>query len=177
MSKPRKPKICKNCKESFIPERSFQNTCGFDCAMAHARKKTETNKKTVKNKAIKEFREKDKSWLMKIAQQTFNKYIRLRDGNICITCGNTERQIHAGHFRPVGRNSKLRFNPINCHSQCSICNNHLSGNLVPYREAMVLKYGEEEVEKLESDNAPYKYTVEELKEIIERFKELTKKAE
>lgn len=158
----------------FTPDRTFQPVCSFKCAISHAKAKTKVNATKDKRKAIKAFKSSDKAHLTKIAQMTFNKYIRLRDGNICITCGNTTRQIHAGHYRPVGRNHKLRFNEMNCHSQCSICNNHLSGNLVPYREAMISIYGLIAVELLEADNAPYKYSVDELKEIIETYKKKLK---
>ena len=155
-----KPKRCKQCGDIFQPERSFTSCCSFECAINYAKAKTAKNKLKQKNKAIKEFNENDRKYLTKIAQQVFNKFIRKRDGNKCISCGATNRQIHAGHFRPVGRNAKMRFNEKNCHSQCSICNNHLSGNLVAYREAMVGLYGIEAVESLENDNSPYKFTIE-----------------
>ena len=138
-----------------------------ECITEHNRVTKE--KKIRKDKA--EHKALDKGHLTKIAQTAFNKYIRARDkGNGCITCGNKKRQMHAGHYRPVGRNARLRFNPMNCHSQCSICNNHLSGNLTPYREAMIKKYGILEVVQLESDNQPYKFTLDELNEIIETYR-------
>jgi len=165
-----KPRKCKACKQTFIPERSFQPCCGYDCAILYARERTAKEKSSDKRRAIKDFKAQDKPTLTKLAQQVFNKYVRLRDGKVCISCGNTTRQMHAGHFRPVGRNHALRFDEDNCHTQCSICNNHLSGNLILYREALIEKIGEEKVVKLEETNYPYSYQVEELQEIIDSYK-------
>ena len=178
MIKPKKNKICKACKKEFVPQRSFQSVCSnFECAISYAKAKTKTNQSKDKRKAIKTLKMADRSYLTKIAQQVFNKYIRKRDENLpCYTCGHTGgRQRHASHFRPSGRNSKHRFNEMNVKSACSICNNHLSGNLVPYREALVRDYGLEAVEALENDNEPKKWSIEELKEIIEKYKEMYKK--
>ena len=165
--KPRQ-RTCPNCKDKFMPYNSFQKYC-FNTECIKVWNKITRDKKN--RAAKKDFNQNDKSMLTKLAQQVFNKYIRKRDGDKCITCGNTNRQIHAGHYRPVGRNAKLRFNEINTHSQCSICNNHLSGNLVPYRKAMIGLYGLSVVEELEADNEPYKYSIEELQEIIQKYKQ------
>lgn len=64
----------------------------------------------------------------------------------------------------------MRFNPLNCHASCSICNNYLSGNLVPYRVELIKRVGLEEVEKLESKHEPLKLTVDEIKELIKTYK-------
>ena len=122
-----KPKICafSGCDNEFTPYNMWHKTCRWQCAIDYQKEVVAKREAKAKRKAIKEFKDNDKSELTKKAQQVFNKYIRLRDGKKCITCGNENRQIHAGHYRPVGRNAKLRFNEFNCHSQCSICNNHL----------------------------------------------------
>lgn len=175
MTKVYKPKVCKVCKETFTPERQFQGTCTFACAIEHGRIKAKDNVKKDKRKAVKAFKQSDKSHLMKIAQQTFNKYIRLRDKNEpCISCGHTgSRQRHAGHFMPVGSNGHIRFDEANCHSQCSICNNHKSGNLSEYEPNLVFKIGQNEVWRLKQKYTR-SYTVEELKEIIDTYKQKIK---
>ncbi len=78
------------------------------------------------------------------AQQAFNEFIRYRDRHLpCISCGrHHDGQYHAGHFRTTGANPELRFNEDNCHRQCAPCNNHLSGNLINYRPALILKIGQ-----------------------------------
>lgn len=176
MPKPRKPKPCKQCKEIFTPERSFQPCCGYLCAIDYAKAKIKEKQRVEHTKAKADHKNNDKSHLTKICQTTFNKYIRLRDQHLpCISCGhNGRRQRHASHFRPVGRNKQHRFNEDNCHASCSICNSHLSGNLIPYREALILKIGLEKVEILENDNVTKKYSLEELREITDIFKQKIK---
>ena len=167
MIKPKRKVKCVICQAKFERWNTFQKVCtNPECIIENAR--NERNKANRREK--REYNEKDKAYLTKKAQSTFNKYIRKRDGSTCISCGNTTRQIHAGHFKPVGRNHQLRFNEMNCHSQCSICNNHLSGNLVAYREALIALYGEARVQALENSNEVKSYSVEELKEIIETYK-------
>ena len=84
------------------------------------------------------------SYFIKQAQQAFNEFIRYRDRDLpCISCGrHHDGQYHAGHFRTTGANPELRFDEDNCHKQCSVCNNHLSGNLINYRPALILKIGQ-----------------------------------
>ncbi len=160
------------CTEMFTPRNMKHRTHHYECAIQYQKELTEKRKAKEHRRIKKEFKQNDKSHLIKIAQQVFNKYIRTRDRDLpCISCThNGDRQRHASHFRPTGRNSALRFNDDNCHSSCSICNQHLSGNLIPYRVALIEKIGEERVDALESMNEPKSWTVEELKEIIDTYK-------
>jgi len=156
---------CRECREWFMPERNGQACCSAECAMKYVDiiKKKDLSKQKI------EHRKNDKSFMLSKAQKVFNRYIRKRDGNRCITCGATNRQIHAGHYLSQGNNSMLRFEERNCHSQCSVCNTHLSGNLAIYRDVMIAKYGVDVVEELESRRSPKKWSIEELKEIIELY--------
>ena len=134
-------------------------------------------KQKAANKARKEFNATDRSVLLKKAIKSFNEFIRLRDKNEhCISCGyvggSKPRQFHAGHYKPAGGYSYLRFDENNVHKQCSICNNHLSGNLVPYRNALILKVGQQEVDRLEQPNQIKKWSVEELQGIIDKYRQL-----
>ena len=151
-------------------------TCDFKCAIDYAKEKEAKRIQKDKRKAIKTFKDGDVPHLTKVAQQVFNKYIRKRDEHLpCISCThNGNRQRHASHFRPTGRNHQLRFNEDNCHSSCSICNQHLSGNLIPYRVALIEKIGIDRVEALESNNTPKSYSVDELQTIIETYKQKIK---
>ena len=170
---------CRYCKESTVPYGAMQPFCfENECIREHNRVTKE--KKIRKDKQ--NLKELDKSYLTKIAQIAFNKYIRARDkGNPCISCDHTgKRQRHAGHYRPVGRNKQHRFNEMNCNSQCSICNEKLSGNLIPYRVKLIALYGLGRVEAMECDNSTKSYSVDELKEVTEiyrkKFKEISEKA-
>jgi len=192
--KPKRLKKCHYCEERNIPYGDMRTFCFKNECITHHNAKTKLKKN---RKALKEFKDGDIPHLTKVAQQVFNKYIRKRDEELpCISCQHkngmtliyseddeleyapskeaTQRQRHAGHFRPVGRNHQMRFNEDNAHSQCSICNNHLSGNLVPYREALIVKIGIGRVEALESNNTSKSYSVEELQEIIKKYKQKEK---
>ena len=152
----------------------MQKVCSLPCAQSIAEKKRQKI-------AIAELRQKrealkSRSQWVKEAQTAFNKYIRLRDHDQpCISCGRYHNgQYHAGHYLSTGARPGLRFNELNVHKQCAPCNNHLSGNAVLYRIALIGKIGLEAVEKLESDHEPRKYSVDDLKEIIRLYKEKTK---
>ena len=105
------------------------------------------------------------------AQTTFNKFIRERDKELgCISCGN--KIDHAGHYFSSGHYSALSFDEDNVHGQCLKCNNFLHGNLINYRMGLVDRYGDKFVIKLESKskNKLYKYSREELQDIINKYK-------
>lgn len=183
--KKRKQKTCKACKQKFIPDRDFQVACSPLCAIKHAQNLKDKKRKeeSKSNRAeLKKFKENDRRTLKAKAQEVFNKYIRLRDGEVCISCGHNnllgkKRQFHAGHYLTRGARPELSLNENNCHSQCSICNNYLSGNLAQYRLNLIKKIGLEAVEELESGNIVKKYTVEDYKEIIKAYKVKIKELE
>jgi hypothetical protein len=177
-------KSCKICGDRFIPLKTFTNTCSDGCKAIQAIRDNEKVKKKSHGKALKAFNDSDTSILKRKAQESFNAYIRTRDGKHCISCEFEPyydeknklhtRQFHAGHYKSQGGNSALRFDELNCHAQCSICNNHLSGNLANYRIKLIEKIGIEAVENLEQTKATKRWMVEELKEIIETYKKKIK---
>ena len=83
-----KTRKCKYCKSVFSPITSLQKNCFEpDCVAEWINEVKEKNWKRKKAKlkmdlmTIQDY--------VKLAQQVFNKYIRLRDaGNVCISCGN-----------------------------------------------------------------------------------------
>jgi len=169
-----KLKKCKICKKQFEPLRFAQNVCGIPCAIEHANalkaKKEKKEHREAKAKL------KSKADYLKEAQAIFNKYIRMRDeAEPCISCSRFHTgQYHAGHFRTVGAAPELRFNEYNCHKQCSVCNNHLSGNLLEYRRKLVAKIGIEKVEWLEGKHEAKKYTIDEILEIKKHYQQKIK---
>jgi hypothetical protein len=169
MKKPRRRK-CKNldCRIWFKPTRENQVVCSPECAY----------KKTIQDKAKKQAKEhreakrklKPRGKWIKEAQTVFNTFIRLRDKDFpCISCGNHhEGQYHAGHFYTTAARPDLRFNEDNCNKQCSICNNHKSGNINEYRASLVEKIGKERLDALgvvgRSD-----WSIDEIKEIKAKY--------
>ncbi len=180
------------CYEMFSPRNMQHRTHNWECAIQFQKELTEKRKAKDHRRIKKEFKQNDKTHLVKVAQQVFNKYIRTRDKDLpCISCGYTFgidlesdsertyvhiRQAHAGYLKPVGGNDNLRFNEDNVHKQCSICNNHKSGNVGEYEKQLILKIGKDRVDALDIKEVK-SWTVEELKEIIDTYKQKTRELE
>jgi hypothetical protein len=162
-------KKCKSCGEVFQPERAFQSCCSPKCAISYVREMKEKKER----KDLKRRKEalKTKSELLKEAQAAFNAWIRYRDRDApCISCGRAHKgQYHAGHYKTTAAHPELRFNDDNVHKQCSACNNHLSGNILNYRENLVKKIGIERVEILEGPHEPLKLTHDEIRQIKKKY--------
>ena len=175
-----KPKTCKSCRTKFVPVRPLQVVCGFACAMAHADKAKARATATEALKAARAHREalaatKPRNKWLKEAQAAFNKWVRLRDADRpCISCGTTEAKWDAGHYRSVGSNPALRFEPLNNHKQCSQCNQHKSGNAIEYRIGLISRIGQMHVDWLEGPHQPRHYTVDDLKAIKARYTAMAK---
>jgi hypothetical protein len=177
-------KRCPECRVMYAPARESQAVCGeIACAIAHAQseKGQETARKSlaqVERREIKVRKEKIKSRAqhLKDAQTAFNAWIRERDvGLPCVSCGRHHNgQWHAGHYRTVGGNPELRFEPLNVWRQCAPCNNHKSGDIVNYRIELVKRIGAEVVEWLEGPHEAKKYTVEELKAMTAEYRAKTR---
>jgi len=169
---------CKNCKQPFEPVRFLQKYCfKEECVQVwvESEKVKQWKKKKAKMKndllTIQDY--------IKLAQQVFNKYIRLRDkGNVCISCQKTPKKENAGHFWNANNHWSVRFDERNVHLQCEHCNTYLSGNLIEYRKQLINKIGIEQLTLLELEaNKTRKFTIEELKEIINTYKQKIKQYE
>ena len=184
--KPAKPKKCRvaACGASFVPSRMGQAVCSIPCAISDATKSKANLDKALKaldqlgRREIKVRKEKLKSRAdhLKDTQQAFNAWVRARDAALpCVSCGRHHQgKYDAGHYRTVGSNPALRFEPMNCHRQCSPCNTRLSGNIVNYRIELVKRIGAEAVEWLEGPHEAKKYTVDELKAMTADYRAKTK---
>tara|TARA_R110000868_G_scaffold296267_1_gene556496 strand:- start:269 stop:820 length:552 start_codon:yes stop_codon:yes gene_type:complete len=163
-----KPKKCKECKKDFYPYNSLQSVCTPKCASEYAAKKVwAKEKKVMKAKAM------SRTELLKIAQVTFNTYIRLRDKHLpCISCGSiADIQQHAGHYFSVGAYPALRFNEDNVNKQCVQCNNFLHGNLLDYDRALKVKIGLERYNQLYAlKTSIFKPSAIEINDLIEVYK-------
>jgi len=153
--------------------------CSIKCAAEAARRKREKEERLEAKRQRQQTREaKDKAKTLTERKDDlkfwFNKFIRLRDRDEpCISCGTRNPNIvyAAGHYRTTKAASHLRFNEDNVHKQCNeYCNRKLSGNITNYRINLIKKIGVERVEALENDNRTYRYTHEELKQLIAHYK-------
>ena len=108
--------------------------------------------------------------LKAIAVTHFHKFIRNRDhGQPCIS----------GHFYSGGKHPTVRFNEDNVNGQCMRCNYYFSGNLLPYRDNLIEKIGQERFDKLTlnvqmSKRTGFKWSKLYLIEIIEKYKALNR---
>lgn len=180
---------CKFCGNTFKTNDSFRRWCSPECgvklaqvALVKSREREKVKRDKEERAKIKAVRErlKPRSERLKDLQDVFNRFVRLRDKNLpCISCGRYHQgQWHAGHYRSVGACPELRFNEDNCHKQCSVCNNHKSGNAIEYRINLVAKIGVERVEFLErKDHPPLKLTDDEIKALIKVYKAKCKELE
>ena len=174
IAKQPKPKTCRNaaCSIKFVPQRLGQAVCSPACALATKdvnQQKARKSLDQVGRRELKVRKEKLKSRAdhMREVQAAFNEWVRLRDVDLpCVSCGrHHEGQYHSGHYRTVGGNPELRFEPLNAWKQCAPCNNHKSGDIVNYRIELVKRIGVEKVDWLEGPHEPKRYTVEDLKAI------------
>lgn len=177
-----KPKTCPICRIKFVPSRQMQVVCSPLCAAEYGRKqhaKAEARKALEDRKTIKIRKDAIKTirdWT-KEAQIAFNAYIRERDRNKpCICCGRPLADsavgggFDCGHYRSVGSAPHLRFDERNAHGQTKQCNRYGAGRAVDYRIGLIQRIGLEQVESLESNQAPKKYSIEDLKAIKDEYK-------
>ena len=174
----RKCKLCK-CKTAGL----IINLNAF-CSMDHAiewannadRMKKARTKESKRHK--REYYENDKQHWERKARMACHAYVRLRDAGLpCVSCGRHHTgQYHAGHYRPSGVNSALRYDERNIQKQCAPCNNHKSGNLSEYRAGLVARIGEAAVAELDANHETKRWTLDELKEVhryyTDKLKEL-----
>ena len=181
--KPAKPKKCRvaTCRASFVPSRMGQAVCSPACAMIDAPRHEPKARKALAEIGRKELRAakvkiKTRAQHMKEAQTAFNAWIRERDvGLPCVSCGRYHNgQWHAGHYRTVGGNPELRFEPLNVWRQCAPCNNHKSGDIVNYRLELVRRIGADKVDWLEGPHEPQRYTIEQLQAIKAEYRAKTR---
>ncbi|WP_449103792.1 recombination protein NinG [Pseudomonas veronii] len=180
-----KPKTCKNpaCRASFVPQRLGQAVCSPKCGLAIKDVNQTKARKALADVGRKELRAakervKPKGQYMREAQDAFNSWVRLRDAALgCVSCDKPSTwsgQWHASHFRSVGSSPEHRFNPLNVHRACSVCNNHLSGNILGYQPELIRRIGLEAVETLLGPSEPKRYTIEELKAMTAEYRAKTR---
>lgn len=106
------------------------------------------NEKTLSKKSYKQ--------LKAILDDTFQMYIRYRDGWACTTCGvvilGDKKAMHAGHYIDRGILS-MRWNERSVNAQCAKCNarEHWSKDKNIYAVKLIEKYGSGILKELEHE--------------------------
>jgi len=184
-----KLKTCKNkgCTVKFPQFNSIVVWCSPKCGqeIAAVRVKKDYDADTVKMK--KEYRVKNRSYQLRLAQPAFNAFIRERDRKLsCPSCGRWDHEIKdnytggkwdCGHFLSIGAHPELRFEELNAHKQCKSCNGGSGRHTLKkhtvsqeYRERLIQRIGLAKVEWLEGPHDAKKYTASDLIEIKETYK-------
>ena len=167
---------CKNCKDKFEPIRFNHKYCLKDeCIKAFVEEVKTKQWKETKTR-MKNDLKTTQDWL-KEAQTIFNKYINLRDKGLpCVSCGKPIKgRVNASHFWNANNHHNVRFDEDNVHSSCITCNQFLSGNLLEYRTRLCSKIGQKRFDELEAKrHVTKKWTKDELKEIIKKYKDLVR---
>lgn len=149
----------------------MQIVCSVNCAYEYQKKQRQKRFKS-HTKTLRKKWGVDTPDYKKLAQMAFNAYIRQRDKDLpCISCGVTSAKWDAGHYRTTAAAPQLRFNTWNCHKQCSVCNQHKSGNLIEYRKGLIERIGKDCVELIENNSETRRYTQEDYKRIAKIFRE------
>ena len=177
-----RPKKCPECGEKYQPTRQLQPCCdNMECKASYAirhieatrkrRRMQEMNVQKADRKVIKLKLDaiKPRGKLIAEADRAFCAYIRFRDqlaGYLCISSGKpldwSGNNVDAGHYRSRGSAPHLRYDERNCHAQSKHDNRYLSGNAVDYRIGLISRIGLAEVEALEADQKPRKYSNDDL---------------
>lgn len=177
---------CKECKQKYEAKYFNQKYCmqTDECISAHTRYAKEQEKKRKQKEWAKEKKQikvKLKTWsdYFQEAQKQFNAFIRERDKKQpCISCDTPAGtyKLTAGHFYPAGSYKNIALDESNCHGQCWFnCNKNKHGNLLEYRPRLIKRIGFKAVEELDQKRLiERKYTIPELIEIKERYKEKTR---
>ena len=151
-------KKCKGCSDRYEkqPEHPpFRNWCSIDCALIISRTAQDRSRAKIQAKAVREQqgqRKADKKavrdldrrnvqWQHKLTQKAFNRMRVLQELKwfkdrgqepTCISCGNPlgGDQWCCGHFKTVGAQGGLRYDPRNTNLQHNVrCNMELSGDI------------------------------------------------
>lgn len=167
-----KPKKCVVCKEAYQPHQTLQRVCSPKCGLAFAVGKREKKERATTREMKRVLRQTDRAYWIKKAQTVFNAWIRERDAGLpCISCGKHHSgQYHAGHYRTVASCSALRFCEMQVWKQCAPCNLYKSGDIINYRKNLIKKIGIENVEKIENYNESKRWSIQELKSIVDKYK-------
>lgn len=178
-----KPKKCKHCKSVFTPSRSLQSVCGPMCGLERARIKREAELRKIEALTFRARKEaaKPRKKLIAEAQQAFNEFIRLRDvGQLCICCDQPFEpskpggSVDAGHYLSRGSSPQLRFDPNNVFAQRKNCNRPGGTTRSAFRAGVVQRIGLAAVEALEADHTPKHYSLDDLREIRDKYRALVR---
>lgn len=160
-----KDKKCKYslCGLDFTPVRMGQKTClsadnGYECSRGYAKELLAAKAEKEKNEVVKAYRENTKTLADYKAdlQDSINKIVRLIDkGHPCISSGQINYTVHAGHLISRGNDDTLRFHLFNIWAQSDSENTYNGGNQTGMRENILALFGKPVLEIIDTLKAKY----------------------
>jgi 5-methylcytosine-specific restriction endonuclease McrA len=184
------PARCKHCREKFTAEERakalrLHSGCqagfaeGFAAKLQKDRERAERAKAKAERSQdrakLEEFKSVPK--LIAAAQRDFNAYIRARDKDkTCFVCDRPfvqsikGRALQAGHVRSRGAAGHLRFVEDNCHGECEGCNGPNGAKPHQIEAGAIRRIGQERYDALKNNNAPHKWTKDELRATAAHFR-------
>lgn len=175
--KSRKQSKCKVCKSEYIKRSITHKTCSVECSIIYieAEKKKSYRKEYIYKKTQSYTRT---DWI-RFAQTEVNRYVRIRDqiaGHKCICCNEllnwSGSQVDAGHWRSTGSAPHLRFDVFgNINAQRKHCNRWRAGRAMDQEPIIRGRWGNEIADAILADQQSRKWTIPELIEIRDGFRE------
>jgi hypothetical protein len=111
--------------------------------------------------------------LVKKLDTVFSEYIRARDKGRCVTCGSLERPT-CGHIFSRSAYS-TRWDEENAFCQCWGCNYKHEFDPYPLTEYAREYHGQDKYDEVHRRyNTTHKFSDDDLKQLIEKYKELKK---
>lgn len=180
-------KKCASCKLPVDkwpvqPFTSMAKTCSVSCALDSVGKNKEKEFKKETAAMKKTLQLKDVAWQHKQCKLVFNKLRRLQEFKwfaergllpVCISCGGElgGDEWACGHFKTVGAQSGLRYDPVNTYLQHNVrCNKNLSGDINGtatthgYKQGLANRFGLEKakeiIEYCDTNTTPIKWNPE-----------------
>lgn len=181
--------LCHHCRKKLAPGQFIHPECidGYAIACEEKAKRLQAKRARAAAKVERVSVRQRKKALKRIpdliadAQVAFNAFIRARDKDKgCFVCGKPfpanrpGGSFDAGHVRSRGAAGHLRFDELNCHGECKECNSPFGAKPHEIKAGAIRRIGAEAYEALENDNAPHKWTREELIEITQKYKKKLK---
>jgi len=176
---------CSNCRKKVHTELALTSALKAFCTYECLKSFTTKNADKIADKVRKQKRQQDRATKEKLktkgqwtkeAQAAVNAYVRHRDKDKqCISCGTSLRSASlgggydAGHYRSRGSAPHMRFRTDQIFGQCKKCNRWMSGNVDKMRVGIVWRYGQEYLDRIEMDNTPKNYSIDDLKRIKSIF--------
>ena len=166
---------CAECGNVFQKQSPLQNCCSIPCAVERSHKLNKKKREKELNDKVDEMRVNAHATKYKKALQdeinALSRKIDAKFGYGCIDCNRpfNGHQIDACHLISRGRNSTLKYHLHNLHSGHNHCNVWNTSHENNYKQGLLVRYGRQYLEMVESLPLKHKELHLTNKEVIEKL--------